>query len=239
MASRDTAAKQGHPGTAEAALKEVVRGTPGRATRRAVPIAMVVLAIGFALTTFENINRAFVGVDLGLERAVQSVNWGPLADLMHFTNILGGVRQLVLGAVILVAVALFNRRGALLLAFGSVASLIDQFVKVAVHERRPLPNVVHVAEHANGYSYPSGHAVFYTWVYFLLAVAIAPRLPSRWRVPLFVGAFALIFFACLGRVWAGAHWPSDVLGGFLLGMAWSLFVLWVPERFFPRAKVNP
>ena len=240
--ARNSQVTRGGPGvgaTAERAIEEVGKGRPGAATRRAIPIAMIVLAIGFALTTLENINRGFVDVDLGIERAVQGFNWGPLGALMTFTNKLGGVRQVILGAVIIVVVALFNRRGALLLVSGSVASLIDQFFKIAVAERRPLPSLVHVNEIAHGFSYPSGHAVFYTYVYFLLAVAIAPRLPGRLRPGLFVAAFGLIFFACLGRVWVGAHWPSDVLGGFLLGMAWSLFVLWVPERFLPAPRVNP
>jgi undecaprenyl-diphosphatase len=47
-------------------------------------------------------------------------------------------------------------------------------------------------------------------------------------------AVLLVFTACFGRVWAGVHWPSDVLGGFLLGLGWSAFVLWLPERWLPQ-----
>lgn len=221
------------------AVKEVVRGDPGRAYRRVVPALLVICGAGFILTTIENVFGVFAAQDITLERAVQSISWGPLAALMDFTNSLGGIRQVILGAVILAVTFVFNRRGGLLLAMGGLASGIDQVVKVLIHEPRPLASVVHVLEKANGYSYPSGHAVFYTWVYLLLAVAIAPRLRARLRPYLFLLAAVLIFFACLGRVYAGAHWPSDVLGGFFLGAAWSFFLLWGPERFLPQPKVTP
>jgi len=43
----------------------------------------------------------------------------------------------------------------------------------------------------------------------------------------------VIVVACIGRVWAGAHWPTDVIGGFLLGLGWSAFILWIPEGWLP------
>ena len=86
---------------------------------------------------------------------------------------------------------------------------------------------------SRGYSYPSGHAVFFTWLCFMLAASFAPRVRPRWRRLLWIVAGLAILLACIGRVWAGAHWPTDVLGGFLLGLSWSAFILWLPERWLP------
>jgi undecaprenyl-diphosphatase len=65
----------------------------------------------------------------------------------------------------------------------------------------------------------------------MLAFTFAPRLSSRWRWVPWVVAAIVIVLTCLARVWAGDHWPSDVAGGFLLGLAWSAGVIWVADRF--------
>ena len=64
-------------------------------------------------------------------------------------------------------------------------------------------------------------------------MAIAPRVPRVYRPILWMLAIVVIVLTCLARVWAGDHWPSDVMGGVLLGVGWSAFVLWLPERWLP------
>jgi undecaprenyl-diphosphatase len=111
--------------------------------------------------------------------------------------------------------------------------VIDAVLKTSIARQRPTTDLVAIVAHANGYSYPSGHAVFFTWLCFMLAASLAPRLRRRRRLLLWTAALALDLIVCLGRVWAGAHWPTDVAGGFLLGLSWSAFVLWLPERWLP------
>jgi undecaprenyl-diphosphatase len=70
-------------------------------------------------------------------------------------------------------------------------------------------------------SFPSGHAVqtvvFYGLV-ALLALEWPPTARRRWLV---VGATAtLVALVGYTRVYLGSHWPTDVLGGWLLGWAW-------------------
>jgi len=164
---------------------------------------------------------------------VQRANWGLLAYLMEATNLTAGRYQTGLGLVVCAVMFFWDRRAGWLMLIGSGASLLDQLLKGSIARHRPTADLVTVLTPANGYSYPSGHAVFFTWLAFMLAAALVPRFHPVLRVATWALAALLVFVACAGRVWVGVHWPSDVLGGFLLGLGWSAFVLWLPERFLP------
>lgn len=73
-------------------------------------------------------------------------------------------------------------------------------------------------------SYPSGHSAGIATLVTVALVLAWPRLaaPGR-RVAVTAGA-ALAVLVGLTRVWLGAHYPSDVVGGLSLGVAWSLAV---------------
>jgi membrane-associated phospholipid phosphatase len=222
------------PGPAEQAAKEVISGRPQRAARWWLGWVSLVAFIAFSVDAFLVLNGTVTrSFDIPIEGWVQSVHWGPVATVMELTNASSGLGQVLLGVAAVVGLFIWERRAGLLMALGSIASVIDSVLKTSIARHRPTANLVHILDPSLGYSFPSGHAVFFTWFAFILAVAVSPHVrPSR-RVLVWVGAVALIFVACLGRVWGGAHWPSDVIGGFLLGLGWSAFVLWLPERFLP------
>jgi membrane-associated phospholipid phosphatase len=70
-------------------------------------------------------------------------------------------------------------------------------------------------------NFPSGHVVYATSLCGLLAwFALA-----RDNRPLFAGMLLVILGMGPFRVVDGAHWPSDVLAGYALGIAWTIIVL--------------
>jgi len=66
----------------------------------------------------------------------------------------------------------------------------------------------------DGYGFPSAHATRA----FALALLLTLRLPDR-RVQGIVFAYAI--FVGISRIYAGVHWPSDVLAGAVIGLAWG------------------
>jgi undecaprenyl-diphosphatase len=216
------------------AAEEVASGEVGRRSRRWLATLAVVTFAGFALDSYAVASVRLLPFDVPLAQLVQRAPWGPLVLVMELTNWLGGAWQVALGAAAVVLLALVDRRAGWLMAVGSVASLLDNLVKLSFERHRPTADLVHILSPASGYSYPSGHAVFFTWLCFMLAFSLAPMVRPRLRPLLWALAAFVVVMACTGRVWAGVHWPSDVLGGLLLGLGWSAFVLWLPERWLPQ-----
>lgn len=216
------------------AVREVLAGQPGQAARRWLGPLVIIVVVLFAIDTVLVVSHTLlVPFDIPVATFIQSVNWGPIVYPMEFIGWLAAYKQALLGAVAVVVVFLFERRAGWLMLIGSVSSGLDYVIKLVISRQRPPSDLVHILIPATGYSYPSGHAVFFTWISFMLAVSIAPRLHPRFHWIPWTAAATVIVLTCLSRVWTGDHWPSDVIGGVLLGLGWSAFVLWLPERWLP------
>ena len=182
----------------------------------------------------------YIPEDAAIERDVQSVNWGPLAISFAFFSWIGDAKGLVAEVIIFVAVLVLNRPAWL---FAAAAVLTGAWYELGVHVvNRPRPTtaqVLQVTEHPGASSYPSGHTIFIVTVTVVLMVCLGFRfLPrqARWAgwvvVALIVGANAI------SRMYTGAHWPTDVLGGILIAVAWLSFVGAVLHRHQRASTVS-
>ena len=98
-----------------------------------------------------------------------------------------------------------------------VAAVFTDLVKDYVARPRPTVNPLVVM---TGYSFPSGHTLNSTVTYGLLAlVAWRSRLPlAARRVAVFLGVTIPVLVG-LSRIALGVHYPTDVLAGWLVGVA--------------------
>lgn len=215
------------------AAAEVIAGRPGPTARRWLGPTALVFFLLFVADTFLVVQNEVLPFDLPIARFIQGVSWGPLVYPMSWINASAGYGQVLLGAVAVIAMFVFERRAGWLMLIASISSLLDNIIKLLVSRNRPTVDLVHILSPASGFSYPSGHAVFFTWMSFMIAFAFAPRVKPVLRPILWIAAALVIVLTCTSRVWVGDHWPSDVLGGVLLAISWSAFVLWLPERWLP------
>ncbi len=144
----------------------------------------------------------------GFERAL---DWAEdLADIPWIIVVwLGGVAALFAAA---------RRWEALLLLAGVLARPLNAGVKELVDRPRPSPDLVMVSGHHSYPAFPSGHADGAIVLYGLLFYFITLYVPQP--VLRLLGQAAclwVILFTGIERVYVGAHWPSDSLGGFYLG----------------------
>jgi undecaprenyl-diphosphatase len=222
------------------AAQEVLAGQPGEHARAWLGPLTIGLAVAFVVVSvavgFGQGNGMLLPIDLPVTVAIQAFNWGPLVYVFQAINLSAGLYQGALGVLIVVVLFIWQRRAGYLMVLSALSSLFDNLIKIGMARPRPSVDLVHIIVPATGWSYPSGHVVFFTWVSTMVAFAVAPHISRRWRLVVWTLAAVVIILTMLARVWAGDHWPSDVLGGWLLGMGWSAFVVWLPERWLPSPK---
>jgi membrane protein DedA with SNARE-associated domain len=104
------------------------------------------------------------------------------------------------------------------------AEVLSDTVKDLTH--RPRPPAAQAIGHLTGFAFPSGHATKATAVYGMLAALLAAA-TSSWarKVALWTAALLVAGLVGLSRLYLGAHWLTDVLGGFALGGVWLFAVL--------------
>ncbi|EHV0175033.1 TPA: phosphatase PAP2 family protein [Enterococcus faecalis] len=115
-----------------------------------------------------------------------------------------------------------------------IAGVGNSLLKLFFMRQRPTLEHL-VTEHM--YSFPSGHAVgstlFYGTILLILPIFIKNK-TVRLCVQILLGIG--IFMIGVSRIYLGVHFPSDILGGFCLGLAWLLlsYPIYLEKRFVWR-----
>ncbi|MEU5403673.1 phosphatase PAP2 family protein [Streptomyces sp. NPDC005963] len=112
----------------------------------------------------------------------------------------------------------------------ATGTFLQQGVKAAVGRERPhWPDPVDSAHYA---AFPSGHALTATvtcgLLLWLLVRHGAGTAVWRWSL---IGAVVSVIGVGLTRLFLGVHWPSDVLEGWLMGLAWVAFSIILYDRY--------
>lgn len=120
---------------------------------------------------------------------------------------------------------LFRKRwwhdlGLLALATGGILAIVDMWLKPLFDRARPHEKLLVV----DGRSFPSGHAAGSICFYFAMVAILSFHYP-RLRLPLTLAALAWISLIWLSTLAARAHWPTDLIAGGAVGVAWLTICL--------------
>lgn len=164
-------------------------------------------------------------------KAVQSVASPPLDFIIEAITILG--EELVILPIIMLIYWCVNKEMGYWLCFClAVGNLIVSTAKVLFHVERPIgyEGIRSLREStATSFSFPSGHTQSAANLYTGIARAVNRK--RFWAI-----AFILPALVGFSRIYLGVHWPTDVIGGYIIGISVPLLLWFVYRRF---AKYKP
>lgn len=192
---------------------------PGRfLTPRAIA-AIAALLVALLLSVAAAGEEVLPG-DITLTQQIQRTD-SPLGDaLAAFGNWLGGTLGATVAGLLLGAVLLWRRAwwDAAFLAGAEGARAANHWLKLLIDSPRPTEGEVRILGAADGLGFPSGHAYTALLVGGATLVIANRRIGRPWLRRLASGlALAAILTIGYARVYSGAHWPTDVIGGYLWG----------------------
>jgi len=196
-------------------------------------VSAVGLAIGYAVTSVTDSARWF-SADQSLakylhDRACDTWLWPTALGLSVFGLPL--TFYVLIGA--LIVFLLIRKERALvgyLVLTGLTGGIVDTIVKVGINRPRPMLGGCTVG--LEGKSFPSGHMMTSTISYGMLLLVLLPLVRTTWRRRAAVGfvVFGLLA-SVIGRSAVGAHFLSDLVAGFLLGLLWLTVATWAFSRW--------
>lgn len=159
-------------------------------------------------------------------------------EAMRDVTALGGFTVLTIVTVAAALAFLLHgrRRHALVMVVTVLLAELSSEAAKLVYDR-PRPDLVSHGSYVYSGSFPSGHSMLSAATYFTLAVLIASLEPKRGTKRMVFGLAALLVLAVgVSRIYLGVHWPSDVLGGWSLGLAWALAAWFALIRLGGRTR---
>lgn len=161
-----------------------------------------------------------IRADASIYHALQTLRTAPGDAVMIAITELGDTVVVVAVTVIVFLWLVWKRAwrtAAYWLAAVAGGSALNTVIKVALHRARP-GELFYTGWSA--FSFPSGHSTVNLILYGFLAFLIARNLRPAWQFAIATSVASFTFLIAFSRLYLGAHWLSDVIGGLAFGTVW-------------------
>lgn len=197
---------------------------------RIFEIGLIIIGVSFfTLASFAK-STPYFPLDLKITLYLQSIQNPIFSNLLLFLTELGNPIPAI-GITILLSIILYIKKWRkemwtlIFSLFGSI--LVSTIAKILIGRVRPDPNLIHqVGQFIYSDSFPSGHVLMAVGLYgavFYLSFTLLKNLLLR--TILNVVCVLILILMGVSRIYLGAHWFSDVIGAYLLGIIWLYIVV--------------
>ena len=190
---------------------------PRSATIVSVTLILAVVLLGVAVQ--QGVFTAFdhaISAQLNFHRG-QAPQW-LISTMQVISWFGGGIQRYIIVALLAVAMwRWMGRAEGIAMAVAALgSSLTSSGLKLLFDRARP--DLIPHLDHVDNASYPSGHSTNAAVVYLLIAMLV----PDRYKPTAYALGIAMTFLTGISRINLGVHWPTDVLGGWMLGSAFAI-----------------
>nr|WP_199047592.1 phosphatase PAP2 family protein [Dyella sp. ASV24] len=209
--------RHGERTTANGGRPVAVRGV----TALLLLMSMGLLFAAIAVALKEEATRWLPSFDQSLAEDLHSSMQPSVLGAVAAVSHLGDLGSVATATVVILAALLLRRHLRLATCWAiTMAGIvpINSGLKALFQRPRPLNNHGFMVEH--GWSFPSGHAFGAIVFYGMLAYVLLRLLPHRWHRWVIAGAVAMVGVIGLSRIVLQVHYFSDVMAGYVSGMAW-------------------
>ncbi len=199
-------------------------------------VLFVVPTVLFVELADEVLEQETIILDEAVLRAINRHQSPVLDSIVTATTDLGYVWWVGLIAIIAITVSVKYKQfvSALIVVIGIGGSaLINLLLKGIFQRDRPELWERLVTE--NSFSFPSGHAMASA---SLAAVIIVLLWPTRWRWYALSGGVCYMLYIGFTRVYLGVHYPTDVVAGWLVAIAWVALCTIIIKRIALRRQLK-
>ena len=144
----------------------------------------------------------------------------------------GGITSVIIISALLCAFLIYKKRyynaQLLLLGLGGAAAA-NVVLKALFHRDRP--SLWHQSIVETGFSFPSGHAMASAALVTCLVIMLWP---TKWRWLTIVLGGIIVILIGSSRLYLGVHYPSDILAGWCVSVAWVLLVRYLLNKWHGR-----
>ncbi len=190
--------------------------------------SLIALILSLVLTGVAQVYNV-LALDVWFTRELQQQQRSLVVQFMYAVSMFGytpwSAISIAIGA--LIALWLAGWRAALYLTLITIVQgVINLSIKAAIGRPRPVSSLVEVFVAEQGYSFPSGHVMFYTvffgFLVFLTLTHVTNKVLRYGLVAFFGG---LVLLVGPSRIILGSHWLSDVTAAYLLSLIILVFAI--------------